>query len=166
MRPSKDMEPAVVREYAATTDASGLRACFVELQEFERGIDPALPEGVGVADVYLERMLDRCATWDGTVFVALARERVVGFVCVWARVPPEPDEPPAPYAFVSDLIVVEAFRSRGVGRALLAEAERCARRRGAMTLKLDVMAGNPAALRLYEHVGFTRRRIEMTKALR
>jgi hypothetical protein len=80
MRSSTHAGTAVVRVYAPATDASGLRACFVELQEFERGIDPALPEGDGVADVYLERMLDRCATWDGTVFVALVRERVVGFV--------------------------------------------------------------------------------------
>jgi len=159
-------EAAVIREYAHGIDAAALRSCFVELQDFERAFDPAMPTGEAVADAYLQRMLERCSTWDGAVFVALVRERVIGFVCVWTRVPPEPDEPPVPYAFISDLIVLPTLRGRGVGQALIAEAERYARGRGTVMLKLDVMAGNRGALRLYEAVGFTRRRLEMAKVLR
>src|SRR5258706_2987805 len=103
-----------------------------------------MPPGDGIADTYLERMLDRCESWDGAVFVALVDGRVGGFVCVWTRVPPEPDEPDRPYAFVSDLVVLEALRGRGIGRALLAEAEHHARAHGAAVLRLDVMIGNDA----------------------
>ena len=78
---------AVIREYDAATDAQSLRACFVDLQEFERTLEPDLPSGAAVADAYLRWMLGRCATWDGAVFVATVGDAAVGFVSVWARVP-------------------------------------------------------------------------------
>ncbi len=163
--PPKPSTPQIV-PYRPTEHAAGLRACFVELQDFERRLEPEMPPGERVVDVYLERMLGRCRTWDGAVFVALADGEVGGFVCVWARVPPEPDEPTQPYAFVSDLVVLERMRRRGIGRALLDAAERHARARGATALRLDVMAANGAAQRLYEGAGLAPRRIEMAKRLR
>jgi len=158
--------PAEIVAYRREAHAAGLRACFVELQDFERTLEPEMPPGGRVADEYLERMLDRCRTWDGAVFVALVAGEVTGFVCVWARVPPEPDEPGRPYAFVSDLVVLERRRGRGIGRALLAAAERHARAASAAVLRLDVMVGNGAARRLYEDEGFAPRRVEMAKPLR
>lgn len=160
-----DAEAAVIVAYSAREHAPGLRACFIELQDFERRMEPAMPPGDAVADAYLERMLERCKSWDGAVFVALVGGRVGGFVSVWASVPPEPDEPGRPYAFVSDLVVLEGLRGRGIGRALLAAAERHARACGAATLRLDVMIANAAARRLYENAGFSARRVEMAKAL-
>lgn len=44
---------AVVREYDPARDASDLRQCFIELHEFERGLEPALPPGESVAEAYL-----------------------------------------------------------------------------------------------------------------
>jgi ribosomal protein S18 acetylase RimI-like enzyme len=152
--------------YRHAEHAAGLRACFVELQDFERAIEPAMPPGAQVADEYLARMLERCREWDGAVFVALVDGAVAGFVSVWARVPPEPDEPARPYAFVSDVVVLERLRGRGIGRALLAAAEHHARAGGAAVLRLDVMVGNAGARRLYEKEGFALRRVEMAKPLR
>ncbi len=157
---------AVIREYDAARDALGLRACFVDLQEFERSLEPDLPPGAAVADAYLRWMLDRGATWDGAVFVATVGDAVVGFVSVWARVPQEElDEPPGEYAAISDLVVRPAFRRRGLGRRLLTEAERYARTRGATTLKIGVLTRNVGAHRLYERVGFSDYRAQMTKRL-
>jgi len=155
-----------VRVYAPERDVAELRACFVALQEFERTLDPAMPPGDAIADGYLALMLGRCASWDGTVFVATLEGKVVGFVCVWARVPPEPDEPPVPYAFVSDIVVLPHVRRRGIGRRLLATAEDYARSHGSATMKLDVMADNGVARRLYAASGFSTRRLELTKPLR
>ena len=158
---------AVIREYDAATDAQSLRACFVDLQEFERSLEPDLPLGAAVADAYLRWMLDRCATWDGAVFVATVGDAVVGFVSVWARVPQEElDEPPGKYAAISDLVVRPAFRRRGLGSRLHTEAERYARTRGAATLKIGVLTRNVGARRLYERVGFSDYRVQMAKRLR
>jgi ribosomal protein S18 acetylase RimI-like enzyme len=156
---------AVIRGYDPARDAAGLRACYVALQDALHALDPELPAGERVADAYLACMLRRCAAWDGAVLVALVDGRLVGFACVWARVPPEPDEGAA-YAFVSDLAVLPPFRGRGIGRELLAGAERHARTHGAAVLRLDVLAANVDARRLYEDAGFGTHLVRMAKPLR
>jgi ribosomal protein S18 acetylase RimI-like enzyme len=155
-----------VREYDPARDAPGLRACFVELQDFERGLAPGAPAGEAVADAYLARMWSRCARWDGRVFVAETQDGVVGFVCIWARVPPqEPDDEPVEIAYVSDLVVREPHRGRGVGRRLLESAEAYARERGATRLGVGVLARNRDALGLYRSLGFADHHLEMVKRL-
>jgi len=138
----------------------------VELQEFERTIEPALPAGTVMADAYLAYILDRCREYRGKVFVAEVDRRVVGFVCVWSRVPPtEPDEPPTEYAYISDLVILAPFRQRGLGRALLGRAEGYAREQQARVIRIGVLAQNVIAKQLYLDMGFTERRIELSKNL-
>ena len=45
-------------------------------------------------------------------------------------------------------------RGKGVGRAMLAYASRCAKEQGARALRLDVYEKNLPAIRLYESAGF------------
>jgi len=143
-----------------------VRACFVALQEVEHGIDPAAPRGEAVADAYLDRMFARCATWSGHVFVAELDGGIIGFVCVWGRVPPqEPDEPQADYAYVSDLVVLDAWRRRGIGRALLERAEAYARSLGMDAIGIGVMAGNQNARALYEARDYHEVHVELRKSL-
>ncbi len=52
------------------------------------------------------------------------------------------------------LAVDAGHRGRGLAAALLADAERLARRRGCARLRLEVRADNPAAIRLYERTGY------------
>ncbi|WP_313914734.1 GNAT family N-acetyltransferase [Tahibacter sp.] len=49
-----------------------------------------------------------------------------------------------------------AARGRGIGKALLAAAERVARERGLRTLSLEVRRDNSAAVHLYEAHGYRR----------
>jgi ribosomal protein S18 acetylase RimI-like enzyme len=155
-----------IRDYAADRDSPRLRDCLIELQNSERELEPGKPEGSTIAGEYLDRMFARCRKWDGKVFVADAAGQVVGFVCVWARVPPhEPDDDPSEYAFVSDLVVLPGHRRRGVGRELLTMAERYARSRGARLLRIGVLARNKAARHLYGSAGFSDYEVEMEKPL-
>jgi ribosomal protein S18 acetylase RimI-like enzyme len=55
---------------------------------------------------------------------------------------------------IHDLAVLPAFRDRGIGRSLLEEAERRARRRDSAKLTLEVHDANSGAKRLYERFGF------------
>ncbi len=55
---------------------------------------------------------------------------------------------------VEDIVVAEAFRGQGIGRALLAEAERLARQGGMKRLRLTVLSGNDGALSAYGRFGF------------
>jgi ribosomal protein S18 acetylase RimI-like enzyme len=156
---------SLVRAYAHR-DAADLEDCFVELQEYERGLDPFLVEGRSVARRYLEYMFARCAETAGAVFVAEADGRAVGFVSVWARVKAEMiEEKEYEYAYVSDLVVLPAYRGRGLGRALLDRAEEHARAAGAKILRIGVLARNAPARGLYYSFGFEDRIVAMSKTL-
>lgn len=61
--------------------------------------------------------------------------------------------------YVSDVAVEEAFRRRGIARAMLYHAEKVARLWGKKALVLDVGAGNEPARRLYLSLGYTEERI-------
>ena len=54
------------------------------------------------------------------------------------------------------IAVADAARGRGLGEALLATAERTARRHGARRMRLEVRQDNGAAIRLYERRGYRR----------
>jgi ribosomal protein S18 acetylase RimI-like enzyme len=94
--------------------------------------------------------LQACAGVEWT-FVVEFEGLVVGFVCV--RVVPFMSGD-GPYAEVSDLFVAEGFRRRGFARALLLEAGRFARERGAEELVVLTGHENVEALGLYRSVGF------------
>src|SRR5262245_51144515 len=132
--------PPTIREYEPARDRAQVRRCMVELQEFERGLEPALLKGEAMADGYLAYLLGRCSKTSGRLFVAETDRVVVGLVGVLARVLPDgPDEDPTPCAYVSDLIVLPGYRGRGIGRALLEHAEGFARASGATVLRVGVL---------------------------
>jgi RimJ/RimL family protein N-acetyltransferase len=85
------------------------------------------------------------------VFVAEAPEGVVGRLSI-AR-----DAHPASY-HVADLglMVAGGYRRRGVGTALMREAERWARSAGIRKLELHVFPHNGPAIALYRKLGFRR----------
>jgi GNAT superfamily N-acetyltransferase len=77
---------------------------------------------------------------------------VVGFCSIHYR--PRLNHPTL-QAWVPDLIVDEDVRSTGVGRALLAEAERRARKRGCHDLTLESAHFRKRAHAFYEREGMT-----------
>ena len=80
-------------------------------------------------------------TWRETVRLYRLGEKVAP--------PPPPD-----CLYVDSLATDPRQRRRGVGRALLAEAERRARAEGFPSVALETAAGNTAARTLYESAGF------------
>ena len=69
------------------------------------------------------------------------------------------------YAFVQDMAVVERYRRRGVGQALLAYAADWARPHGVNQLRLMVANQNPEARGAFEKAGFRATYQEMTLPL-
>ncbi|MDT0449802.1 GNAT family N-acetyltransferase [Streptomyces hesseae] len=69
------------------------------------------------------------------------------------------------WAFVYDVEVADAHRRRGHGRSLMHLAEIEGRAGGARTMGLNVFAGNAAALRLYESLGYEPTEIDLYKPL-
>ncbi len=155
-----------VREFDPLRDHDAVRCCAIELQDFERELDPRMPPGEKIADRYLDRMFRRCAEFDGVVLVAEADGVLTGFVSVWTRYrSSEPEDDPAEHGYVSDLVVSANHRGRGIGRALLRAAEARARQAGADTLRVSVKAANTNALSLYSAEGFQSSEIYLEKRL-
>jgi ribosomal protein S18 acetylase RimI-like enzyme len=144
----------LIREYRED-DLAAVRGCVAELQDFERRIDDRLRPGASIAADFLDRILGRCRDCAGTILVAECESTVVGFASILTRVPfEELDDPPGEYAIVTNLVVRDAFRRRGLGAALLAEAERYARAAGATELRIAVLSENRGAAALYRRAGF------------
>ncbi len=90
----------------------------------------------------------------------------MGYVAVNAKVTnDEPDEYNYEYAYISDIFVSETQRGKGVGKQLLAEAERFVRENGAQWLRIGVLGVNDGAHRLYQSLGFKPREIVLEKNL-
>jgi ribosomal protein S18 acetylase RimI-like enzyme len=112
-------------------------------------------------DHYLDNDLaaDRAAHWRACihelqsgarcVFIAEHEGEALGFVCVVA-----PDSSGS--VLVDNLHAMPGHKGRGIGRAMLDEAARWARSRGARALWLSVLENNRPAIAFYESRGWTR----------
>jgi GNAT superfamily N-acetyltransferase len=155
-----------IRECDLDRDRPALRACAAELQDFERALDPRLPEGEQMADAYLEEVFDRARKFAGKFFVAEIDGRVVGLVSVLGACRlDEPSETPAPFAYIDDLLVLADYRGHGIGKALLAEAEAYAKRCGRQSIRLCVKGGNHQARAFYAEAGYGEYELELEKRL-
>ena len=149
-----------------SADAEEVGRCIGQLADFERRIDRRVLPADAVAGWYLDDLLSDCAEHSGTIFIAEVEGSIAGFAVVLAKVPNEDkDEEPYDYAYISDLAVLDRFRKRGIGRALMERAEAFARERGARWLRVNVLARNEGARRLYEDRGFRDRLILLEKPL-
>jgi len=82
-------------------------------------------------------------------------ERIIGECTCWMRKNDGGGAETKTSVFVSSLRVDEEFRRRGVGSALLREAERLGQSEfGAKTASLSVNKWNKAAIAMYERLGF------------
>lgn len=69
------------------------------------------------------------------------------------------------YAVVDTLAVAEGWRSQGIGRALMQQAEIWAIERGIPEIELSVWEFNQRALALYEKLGYRTTRRYMSKGI-
>lgn len=102
------------------------------------------------------RLQERVAAGDGRIVLAEREGRVVGCLgFIVAQDEPFVREDLRRYGLVTDLVVAEEERGRGIGRALLAEAERLTREKGLRRLFIGVLDGNADARRAYAASGFS-----------
>jgi len=111
-----------IREYRPE-DIPQITACFVALYDFLHNLEPQVLAG-RAATPYWDFMLTSYQATSGTIFVVEVNNQIVGFVSLWLKVQSEElDEEPSAYAFISDLVVLPAYRGQGLGRALLSRAD-------------------------------------------
>ncbi len=156
----------VIREFDEAAHLKGVQACLIELQDYERSLDPRMPTGAEIVDDYIPRMLFRCKNCDGVVFVAELNNEVAGFATILAKVESEEiEDGDFEYGLVSDLVVASDFRNQGIGKKLLEAVETHAKSKEVRWLRIGVLAGNRVADGLYDSMGFKRLYVEREKEL-
>jgi len=147
-------------------DLEGLKACVIELQDFEHQLDSRYPDGASIVDAYIPDVLKRSERYEGHILVADVGGEIAGYAMIWARVPPEDiEDGDFECGRLADLVVREKYRGRGIGSRLIAEAEAYARARGVRYLRLGVLDRNSSARALYKSLGYSNCLIEMEKDL-
>lgn len=159
------MMNAIIRQ-AAAQDIPSLQTLFTEVDNYHadhvpaffRHVDtPTRPNGI------IAQWLD---VNDAAILVAEVNGDVVGLVHVTAREAPEhPVLQPRRFAHVSDMIVHESFRGKGIGNLLLDAAENWAREMGLAEIELSVWAFNESAVALYRKSEFETLSMRMGKRL-
>lgn len=155
-----------IREYDRGADSIQIRKCVIELQDFERKLDPRLPTGEEIADMYITETLQRCRACDGQILVAEVDGDIAGYVTLLNRVQSDDlDDGDVEFGLIADLVVREKYRGAGLGRKMMAAAESAAMAGNVRWLRISVMAANGAARQLYSSAGFSELYVELEKDL-
>lgn len=156
----------LIRRFSGDTDRAQVRACLIELQDFEREIDPRMPSGDDIAEAYIPDMLRRCTDCAGAILVAEIGRLVVGYVTILTKV--SSDEIGAgdhEFGLITDVVVLREHRGKGLGKALLQAAETYAKENGVKWLRIGALAPNKSATTLYSSMGFSGLYVELEKDL-
>jgi len=128
---------------ATVQDAALLRTLIRELAEFERELDLVTIREEDLArDGFGDNPRFRAliAEWEGQ---AAGYAIIFGYYSTWA----------GPGLFLEDLFVREAFRGRGIGKALLAAVARIAIDEKCYGIHWEVLDWNKSAIEFYKTLG-------------
>lgn len=158
--PDLTIRPATAADRAALDEQELGLNLFENALVGDRNITPA--GGVAAMDKLHQRAEDS----QGVVLVGEIGGAVIAhLVLTFERFGPYVREELRNYALVADLFVREPHRGQGIGRSLIAEAERRAIERGMPRIVLGVVHGNHPAERSYRRQGFRDYVLEMVKDL-
>lgn len=91
---------------------------------------------------------------DDWICVAECNDTIIGYIAI------EVHNESEKFVYLDDISVSEAFRSQGIGSALIKKAESYAAEKNAAYIALHVEVSNTSALKLYERLGYSVRRNE------
>ena len=130
--------PQLVLRLARAADAQAIAALFTD-------------EGYPAGPSDIVARLERFDVADSLVVVAEHEDAILGFIAVHSMARFEHDDR---IVRILALVVDAGARERGVGRALMAEAERFGREVGAAFVELTAGHHRPEARHLYESLGY------------
>ena len=154
-----------IRE-ATIEDHEGLRDVFVEMIDMHVEILPHVFHHPDESYFTKQEFMDILLDGDKAAFVAESGGDIMGGAYVrMAKTVDGSILVSRKYAYIDRIAIKEAFRHVGAGRALIEKAHEWAGCRGIDTIELHVKWVNQKAVRFYEELGYSIKRLEMWKSL-
>lgn len=157
-----------IREYQEK-DRPALLEMIAILQDYEAVMQPGMLPGSEMAEKMLVHTLSECKEKDGKIYLADVDDKVVGFVYFFV-LKEETDlmyyDPEITSVYVSDYLVLEEYRGKGIGRALMEKVEEYAKELGIKKIKLTVLAKNSLARETYKKLGYLDEEITLSKEIK
>jgi ribosomal protein S18 acetylase RimI-like enzyme len=151
---------------ADEADESAIVALIHSLNLHEAGLCADRREDFAAAEECYTAIRVRIAGDGGALVVASDGDAILGVLSLaFATDEPFVQADLRRYGVVTDLVVAQAYRNRGIGRMLLAEAERRTKAEGLARLMIGVLSANRAALDSYERSGFAPYMVTLAKDL-
>ena len=152
---SAAMDDVRIRAFE-TEDRPALLGLVRELQATQLAHYDRMKPPNAIGDDYIDSLLKACRGSKGTILVAVDGGPLVGYAVVLTAVSSEDEEDEVDflYAYVSELMVTQRYRGRGIGANLLARCEELAREAGVRWIRVTALSDNADAVRTYERAGF------------
>ncbi len=143
-------------------DAPALAQLLVEVNDLHVAALPDVFRAVGPDEETVALLRNWASKDDTHLLVADGPAEPLAFALVTLHVaPPVPIFAPRRWAEVELLVVTEAARGHGLGRALMGRAHAWAVEQGAADVRVVVWEFNAGAIRFYEGLGYTTARRTM-----
>jgi len=153
MQADKPLTGLVIRPANLNSDRQALLAIFREADAYHvRKVPYAFRQYECDEDALLERISHAPNPF---LFCAELEGLVVGFVLFYVREsPPHPMFVPRRFLMIDSIAVLETYRGRGIGTALMEVVEEKARELGVDDIRLHVWEANEDALGFYRSLGY------------
>lgn len=156
----------VIRDAQWPQDRAAAETFIAGLQQYELAFESNRRIDAAVGPEYFDVLMQRVAEQQGRVFIAEAGARPIGWsVLVVEHHPIYVIEEQRTYGYIAELFVEEAFRGRGIGRALIGACEDEGRARGLKLMMIGVIPANRRAAETYAKAGYAPYSMELRKRL-
>lgn len=135
-------------------DVESIKACLIELQDFERMIDPRRLKGIEIAHEYLEHLMEIGAQNKGTVFVVEIDGNIVGMISVYIEEDKKHFRKAQKFAYISDMIILPEYTDKGISKELLGKAEEYAQSKNVSSIQTSVLAKHTEGIDNFQRNGY------------
>lgn len=143
----------IIREYTKD-DVEGIKQCLVEIQEFEKMLDPNRLSGIAIAHEYLEHLLQVSRQEKGKVFVVEINNEIVGMISVVIETDMRHFRKAGKAAFISDVIILPEYKDKGIMKELLEKAEEYAKGKEVKVIQTAVLSKHAEGIDGFTRNGF------------